>query len=154
MNRNETHLFPIVQRFGSYTWYPKEFFGVVELITGLMLGLWFPLMQRARNHDCFSMMWNLVLELYKWHTLADDKNQNKFKGFWDYISFILVPTITSVRIWQTSHACADQWDVNEKIPWLAKFRTKGTYDLENLMHNKNKPRKPIIKPVIEKNEDY
>ena len=83
----------------SYSWYPREFYSISESFMGLMIGLWIPLMKRARNNDCFSMMWTLAMDMAKWSVTLDKTDVKKFEGFWDWMFFLLTPILTSVQIW-------------------------------------------------------
>jgi hypothetical protein len=49
---------------GTYTWYPSHFFAWLEFFMGMMIGAWVPLMKRARNYDCFSAFWGVMVDWY------------------------------------------------------------------------------------------
>jgi hypothetical protein len=93
---------PLVGSFGSYTWYPKEFYSWVELLIGLILGFYLPLMSRARNDDCFAAFWALGNNLFRWHTVFDNKNPRNFDSLSDWIEFLLVPGMTGYQIFRTN----------------------------------------------------
>ena len=85
---------PVVAASSEYTWYPKEFYARTELGLGIFLGLYHPLMARARNYDCFASFWALGNNLFRWHTFFDNTSPLYFDTFYDWINFLSVPILT------------------------------------------------------------
>ena len=121
---------PIVGTFAEYSWYPRDFYARMDFGAGLILGIYIPLMSRARNHDCFAAFWTLGNNLYGWHAIFDNKGPHNFTTAYEWITFLLVPTMTGYQLFKTNRACMAQRAFNESADWIKKFKTHGTYDLE------------------------
>ena len=93
---------------GSYTysWYPTSWTSQLEFVVGIMLGTWLPFMNRARNSDCFTNFWSLSLNIFRWHPLFDFADGRTFANFFDWVTFLSIPTLTIIRFYNTSKACA------------------------------------------------
>jgi len=78
----------------QYSWLPKDHFGQIETMMGLVLGFYLPLMARARSHDCFASFWTLGNNIFRWHTFFDNRVPAEFDTIYDWVDFLGLPVMT------------------------------------------------------------
>jgi len=83
-----------------------------------MLGTWIPFMKRARNSDCFSNFWDFSLNIFRWHPIFDYEDARDFTTFVEWITFLSIPTLSLLQLYNTSKACELQWQFADETHWI------------------------------------
>jgi hypothetical protein len=131
------HLFgpgPIVGD-GTYTWYPAGAYQVIDFVAGLLLGAWVPLMQRARNYDCYAAFWGVAISWFGQHKIFDDEVAPE--GFIEWGLWLIAPSFAIIQMFTTNLSCNTQSEFAGKVPWLTKYYQgdkMGTYHSADHSH--------------------
>ena len=87
----------------------------IDFSYGIVLGLWAPYMQRARDYDCFSEMMNLALEIQDWHLMFDQKFDMKDWQGWLFMGMGVLTQIYGG--YRSLDVCLDQYYFSVGNPW-------------------------------------
>ena len=126
----------------SYTWYPREFYGVVEWLMGLIIGTWLPLQARAGNLDCYHWFWVLVMNLWDWSFIFDAYFEwlpdgdfcllgtwcSTINGWENFLLNLTKPINTMSTVWSVQNYCLGELEVARLTHWLERFRNKGVVE--------------------------
>ena len=85
----------------------QDWFYYHPLGLGLVLGLWEPYMQRARNYDCQSEFFSFTISLIDLHMLTDLDFWIDFEDQWSLIWLCVTATNNLYNLWRVVDTCAD-----------------------------------------------
>ena len=106
---------------GTYSMFPHEIYGWLDLSMGMILGVYTTLNVRQRNSDCSSRLFNLGVSVADYHKNYDRQ--------WEHLPLRWVTIIFKVifDIYGTYFAmkqCMDQLSFSAKYPWLAAYKNE------------------------------
>jgi hypothetical protein len=90
----------------------------LDFTMGILLGLWVPYAQRARNYDCQYQLGELAFEIIDWYILTDPF---WWRGFSDWYSALTVVGNALNQLgllWAAIDTCAAQYTYSVTNPWL------------------------------------
>ena len=123
----------------SYSWFPQEFYGVVEFFMGVILGVWLPLLKVSRNSDCFYSYVDFGFLLWEWAYLFDFRYEWLPNGDWCLLggwcstvngweNFIIngtKPLTTVLTAYTIQNSCLRELEYSREVHWLQRYKNKG-----------------------------
>ena len=104
---------------------PNNFYGWTQIIAGATVGLYLPVSERAKDYDCFSILFQLGNYISDYARFYDSDWAS------DTTTLVLLITLfssDSYHIYKTVETCMNQLTYSSETNWLSMFDTTTTTD--------------------------